>query len=135
MPNVTNFVFCEDPRLDDDKPKAINFLQTVEAVAGNFSFGILYSITGFAGSEDHNLYVSIFDPKGEKIFESERFFLEREDLPEIEGERLVTGISMGIEFKDLLFEGQGLYKVGLVFDDDLIGEFFIPVLAQRGSDE
>lgn len=135
MPKITNFAVCEKADIEEGQLRAINVLQLIESSSGNFSFSIIFSITGFSAGEEHNGFVVISDPKGEKLIETERFVLEKEEHSEIEDSRLITGVSMSVEFKDILFEGQGLYKLELFFDDDNLGEFYIPVLARRGSDE
>lgn len=135
MPYITNFAFCEQAEIEENRPKAINYLQVIEAFSGSFSFSIIYSITGFTAKEDHHGHVVFFDPNGEKLIETEKFFIEGEENQEIEDTNLVTGISMGVEFNDILFEGHGLYKMEVFFDDEKLGEFFIPVLARRGGEE
>lgn len=136
MPKVTNFTFCEQGIIEDNEPKAINLLQVLRASAGSISFSILFSITGFSAHQDHLIIIEFTNPKGEKVIETDPFHLEKEDNQEnVDESRLVTGISMGIDFANVLFEGQGLYTLNLLFDGEQIGEFFIPVIVEEGTEE
>lgn len=135
MPKITNFAFCEKSSIEDNQPKAINLLQVIETSNGTFSFSIIFSIVGFSATEEHTGYVIVTDPKGDTLMETEKFFLDKDENIDIDSNRVVTGISMGVEFDEVIFEGQGIYNVSLVFDEEKLGEFSIPVLVQRGSEE
>lgn len=133
MPKVTNFAFCEQTSIDENNPRAINYLQVIQTSSESFSFSILFSVTDFSANEDHTGYVTFSDPNDNTLIETEKFFLEKEDKFKDKA-NLVTGVSMGVEF-EVPFEGQGLYTLRLFFDDEKLGEFFIPVLFEKGSDE
>lgn len=130
MPKVTNFAFCETTRVDGDNPQAINLLQVINSSPEGFSFSLLFSITGFSASEDHNGHIILSDPNNNVLIESEKYVIEKDEQFGVEPNNLVTGITMGVEFK-VQFVGQGIHRVDLYFDDEKIDEFFIPVLLDK----
>lgn len=135
MPNITNFAFCNNPDISGDNPSALEFLQTIEVSSDNFSFSILFTITGFTTDKEHHLYVRFLDPRREELIKTEEFILEKENRDDIDEEKVITGISMGVDFTKVPFEGHGMYSLELYFDDEKLSEFYIPVLSRGGSDE
>lgn len=131
MPKVTNFVFCEESSLTNGSPEVLGFKQLLESSQGWFSFSIAFSIVDFSPLDEHSVYVVFSDPKGGKLIETDKFLLEKESDEGNDDSKLVSGLTMGVNFDKVQFEGQGIYQIQLIFDDEPIGEFFIPVVLKE----
>ncbi|QTB21560.1 hypothetical protein J1907_17700 [Lysinibacillus sphaericus] len=127
MPKITNFAFCQSSDFKNGNPRVLNIMPKIEVEDGTFSFGIIFSITDFSGSVDHNGYVILKNPVGEELFETEPFFLEKnENLKETS--KSLSGTTIAMEFSEIVFEGSGLYTLQIIFDDSKVAEFHIPIL-------
>jgi len=99
-------------------------------------FSIVFSLVDFDPFEEHFGYINFLDPNGKEVVETDEFNLpaeQRENEDEDEDKLIISGVSMGVDF-GIQFERPGLYKAVLHFDEEMIGEFYIPVM-RKGSEE
>ncbi len=125
MPKISSFAYCAPINLEKDQNVSIIPLNIIpiESIPGRFSFSIIFSIVGFSNNEDHSGYLIFADPNGAPVIQTEKYNLEKED----KRKSLLSGVSMGVDFQNVLFECEGLYKTELFFDNQKIAEFVIPV--------
>lgn len=127
MPKITNFAFCQSSDIKEGIPRAINIMPKIEVEDGKFSFGIIFSITDILANDDHHGYVILKNPVGEDLFETEPFYLEKQEG--LDGTtKIVSGTTIAMEFSDIVFEGSGMYSLQIVFDNSTIADFYIPIL-------
>ncbi|MGN8234438.1 DUF6941 family protein [Priestia flexa] len=132
MPKLSNFVYCEQTSPEENAIQSLNPLNviTIESAPGRFSFSVVFSLVGFNPHEEHDGYIVFADPNGKTVIETERFTLEKEDHDK--KNPILTGVSMGVEFNNVLLEMPGLFRTDLYFDNEKIGEFVIPVVTREG---
>ncbi|WHY01352.1 hypothetical protein [Neobacillus sp. DY30] len=132
MPKISSFMYCQTTK--HEYPESITPLNIIpiESKPGRFSFSVVYSIVGFDPNKDHDGYVIFSDPKGLPILETEKYKLPVEEnhdnvVGDVAG-NLLSGVTMAVEFGNLLLENEGLFKTELIFDGEKLGEFYIPVV-------
>ncbi|MCM3619150.1 hypothetical protein M3936_16295 [Sutcliffiella horikoshii] len=130
MPRITNFAYCHDTIIENNQVEVINLAQVLEAVDGVMNFSIVFTLTDFNLRQDHIGYLEFLNPKEEVIFETERFYLEKEEG--ISGnERVASGATLGMSFNNVLYEGPGVYSMDIIVDDERIARFSIPVIVTK----
>lgn len=133
MAYITNFLFCESIDIADGKPQVGDIVPLISVQGGKFSFSLLFSIAKFSNTEDHTGYLVINNPIGEEVVRTEPFFLEKRDSHE-DSIKTLAGTTIGMDFDDVPYQGSGLYRCELHFDDKLLGEFHIPVIFNDGEE-
>lgn len=130
MPKISSFMYCLTTKHENSESITPLNIIPIESAPGRFSFSIVYSIVGFNPNEDHDGYVIFSDPQGVPILETEKYTLPKEDNTMGDaGGNLLSGITMAVEFGNVLLENEGLFKTELIFDGEKLGEFYIPVVS------
>ncbi|NCU18522.1 hypothetical protein [Pallidibacillus pasinlerensis] len=133
MPKVTNFAFCKSFIIEGPSVQ-LDLLQTIKTSVSSIAFSIVFSLVEVDNRSNHYIQAIFKGPKGEKLIETEKFLLEKEKDEENDSKK-VSGLTMGIDFEDVQFVGQGIYSMDIKFDGDTIGNFAIPVIFKKGSEE
>lgn len=133
MPQISNFLYCMQTSNEEDQFKIIDPLNVIpiESTPGRFTFSIMFSIVGFDPSKDHEGHIVFRDPENNILIETDKFPVSKEDSPNKEDSKpIVTGLSLGVEFVNVLFETEGVYKTQLYLNNEVLGEFVIPAFIQ-----
>lgn len=132
MVRLTNFVYCADSRLSNEKNAvdALNILPVFKpsCFPGPYTFSIVFSLSGVDENNRSRIRIEFqqdFDTK-EILFNSGEII-----IPEFKKDNLteskITGINFRFEFKNIVFKENGLYTTKIYFNDELLGERMIPV--------
>lgn len=136
MPNITNFIFLEIDEKEQTK-KPFTILKPI-SIPGRASFVIEFSII-LDENIDYTGYIEMFEPNGKTLIKTDSFSIEKEmfddgDFSESDKEiEVLKGVTLGINFEDVLFKVGGLYKVSLYLNNKVLGDFGITV-AKEGKD-
>lgn len=141
MPNITNFAFAKLTETDSGLEKEELTIIRPNSIPGRDSFAIEFSLVLDGIEKDYSGFIIMYKPNGEKLVKTEPFEINREMFSEVKAnmddyddnkdEKILTGITLGINFEDVLFETSGLYKAALYLNEDKLGEFGIAVAAKR----
>lgn len=138
---ISSFVFCDtiQTQLTPNGPQQyqiVNPLQalTPVAVPGNFSFSIACSISGFDINNDHTIKISFLDPEGNTCaIPIDNFKFNAHDFQTDPVASSVANISLNIDLRNVVLKYVGKYTARVVFDDNIIGNFFIEVIKQKDT--
>lgn len=136
MPSITNFIFLEINEKEQTKTP-FTILNPI-SIPGRASFVIEFSII-LDENIDYTGYIEMFEPNGSTLIKTDSFSVEKEIFDDGDASKtdkeieVLRGITLGINFEDVLFKVGGLYKVSLYLNDKVLGDFGITV-AKEGKD-
>lgn len=136
MPSITNFMFLEINEEENTK-QPFTILNPI-SIPGRASFVIEFSII-LDENIDYTGYIEIIEPSGKELIKTDSFLIEKEMFDDSETSKkdkeiaVLRGITLGINFEDILFKVGGLYKVSLHLNDKIFGDFGITV-AKEGNE-
>lgn len=132
MAKLTNFIYClnaERVPASDGKGENINAVGimsalTPEYVPGAFSFSIIFSILDINFSENNMIQI-IFSKDGEEnclvdsgiITLQPQLYVDKVGLP-----NEYKGLNLSMDFRNVIFEAEGLYKTSVCFNNELLTE-------------
>ena len=132
MVRLTNFVYCADSRLTNEKNAvdALNILSVFKPsyIPGPFTFSIVFSLIGVEENNRNRIRIEFQQDFGAKeiLFNSGEIV-----IPEFKKDNLnedkITGLNFRFEFKNVIFKENGLYVTKIYFNDELLGERLIPI--------
>ena len=141
MAKLTNFIYCLNAQrvsADDGKGDSINAMGvlsalTPEFVPGTFSFSIIFSVLDIDISGNNTIQI-IFARDGEKenLVDSGVIAIPPiadEDEVGLPGE--YKGLNMSLDFRNVIFESDGLYNTSVFFNNELLGNAPVYVKGKR----
>ena len=126
MAKLTNFVFCEDDENFESRNGLFAPLDIVEVTDNDFSLNIVLTVCEYSILEEHFCKIVIKDAQNNSFFDTDNFLVPN-DTPGGVDKDVITGFTVGLSFKNLPFRGSGLYSVDVLFDNEVLNTFFIPV--------
>lgn len=141
MANLTNFIYCinaERVPVGNGKGESINAIGvlatlTPEFVPGTFSFSIIFSILDIDISGNNTIRI-VFSKDGEDktLVDSGTVLIppiSNDDAIDLPAE--YKGLNMSMDFRNVIFEREGIYKTTIFFNDQLLSVNPIYVKGKR----
>lgn len=141
MAKLTNFIYCinaERIPAGDGKGESINAMGvlsalTPEFVPGTFSFSIIFSVLDVEVSGNNTIQI-IFSKDGEEKGLIDSGIITIPPMPtenEIGLPDEYKGLNMSMDFRNVIFEAEGLYDTAVFFNGQLLGHNPIYVKGKR----
>lgn len=142
MANLANFIYCLNaeriisPDMQSENINAIGIISTIipEFVPGTFSFSIIFSILDIDTKEHNNIRIT-FSQYDSKIPLVDSGIIQLPPLPEnheIKIPNQYSGLNMTMDFRNVIFEKEGLYNTCIYFNGNLLsGENYIYAKGKR----
>lgn len=141
MANLTNFIYCinaERVPAGNGKGESINAIGvlatlTPEFVPGTFSFSIIFSILDIDISGNNTIRI-VFSKDGEDktLVDSGTVLIppiSNDDAIDLPAE--YKGLNMSMDFRNVIFESEGIYRTTIFFNDQLLSVNPIYVKGKR----
>lgn len=138
MPRISTFMYSE--RVETNNQGQMNIANPLLAlnpmyIPGMFSFCITFGVIGFDQQMDHSLRILFLSPiEGEDpIIDTKSLPISPGNFPrkEIGLPPEQKGTVFNLDFRNVVFKNEGLYKTQVYFDGDLLGEY--PIYARAGE--
>ena len=141
MPRMTNFIYClsaERMQAMDGKGDSINAMgvlaaMTPEFVPGTFSYSIVFSILDVDITQDNRIQIRFKDNNNKEIIDTGVLSIPR--MPDAaDGVGLpkeYKGLNLSMDFRNVVFETEGLYTTEVYFNEELLSENPIYVKGKR----
>lgn len=142
MAKVSPFIYCSQvdrPIAPDGSAGPINALGVMstlilEYIPGTFSFSICFSLIGVDPVESDNAIRLLFRMK-----DSDRLLVDTGTIvlpsvlasTDVSLPALYAGIDCSIDFRNVIFEQEGLYATEVYYKNELMGEFEIYVAGKH----
>lgn len=141
MANLTNFIYCinaERVSSSDGKGDSINAMGvlstlTPEFVPGTFSFSIIFSVLDVNVSGNNTIQI-IFSKDGEEKGLVDSGIITIPPMPDNDKIGLPNeykGLNMSMDFRNVIFEVEGLYNTAVFFNGQLLSNNPIYVKGKR----
>ena len=141
MAKLTNFIYCinaERVPANDRTGDSINAMGvmsalTPEFVPGTFSFSIIFSVLDVDVSGNNNIQI-IFSMDGEKNNLLNTGIITIPPMPngnEVGLPDEYKGLTMSMDFRNVIFETEGLYNTAVFFNEQLLANNPIYVKGKR----
>lgn len=141
MASLTNFIYCINAERvpgNEGKGENINAIGvlsalTPEFVPGTFSFSIIFSVLDIDISANNTIQI-IFSKKGEEKNLVNSGVITIPPLPnedEIGLPNEYKGLNMSMDFRNVIFETEGLYNTEVIFNGQSLGNNPIYVKGKR----
>lgn len=141
MAKLTNFIYCINAeRVPANEGKgermdAIGVLSAItpEFVPGTFSFSIIFSVLDVDVSVDNTIQIK-FSKCGEEKNLVDTGVVTIPSLPnedEIGLPNEYKGLNMSMDFRNVIFETEGLYNTAVLFNNQLLADNIIYVKGKR----
>lgn len=141
MVRINNFIYCLNaeripaPDGNRDAVNAMGVLSilTPEFVPGTFSFSIVFSILGVDTINQNNKIRIIFgDTENHTLVDTGDIVLP----PKPEGDDLelpieYQGLDMSMDFRNVIFEKEGIYGTQIIWNGEKLGDCMIYVKGRR----
>ena len=135
MVKITSFMICNtiekttgvDP--ESGAPILVSPQVSVrpEFIPSNFSFGVAAGITNIDPSSDSRVKITIENPDGEIIFESDTVDLPKASNTDKKMPINYQGYMLTLDIRNLQIKKEGCYKFKVFIDDSLIDTKDIPI--------
>lgn len=142
MAKLTNFIYCinaERVPSNEGKGESINAMGvlsalTPEFVPGTFSFSIIFSVLDVDVSTNNTIQIK-FSKDGEEKNLVNTGVITIPPLPNdddvIRLPKEYKGLNMSMDFRNVIFETEGLYNTSVIFNGSLLADNFIYVKGKR----
>lgn len=140
MANLSNFIYClgaERVQAADLKGDSINALGilaaiTPEFVPGTFSFSIIFTILDVDTTQSNKIQI-IFADDGENIIvdSGEILLPTLSDTSSVNLPQEYKGLNMCMDFRNVIFEKEGIYNTQILFNGSSLGGKSIYVKGRR----
>lgn len=141
MANITNFVYClnaeriPSTKNHGDSINAIGVLSVLipEFVPGTYSFSIIFSVLDMDISANNEIQIT-FSREGDSANLVDTGIITVppvEKNEDIEVPPTYEGLNMSMDFRNVVFEREGLYITKIIFNNVLLGEYSIYVKGKR----
>lgn len=139
MAELKNFIYCvsaERVQTPDGKGDTINAMGvlsalTPEFVPGAFSFSIIFSVLDFKMDEDNKIQIIFKSENGKELVNTG--VIQLPPLPEgdIKLPKEYSGLNMSMDFRNVIFEEEGVYSTQVLFNDVQLTDCPIYVKGRR----
>ena len=139
MAELKNFIYClnaERIQTPDGKGDTINAMGVVSAltpefVPGAFSFAIIFSILDLNINEDNKIQIIFKSKDGKELVNTGEIKLPL--LPENDTNlpKEYSGLNMSMDFRNVVFEEEGVYTTQVIFNDVQLSDCSIYVKGRR----
>lgn len=141
MAKLTNFIYClnaERTSVNDGNGESVNAIGvlsalTPEFVPGTFSFSIIFSVLDIDISGNNTIRI-VFSKKGEDKALVNSGIINIPPMPdtkEIDLPSEYKGLNMSMDFRNVIFETEGIYSTEVFFNNQLLAENPIYVKGKR----
>jgi hypothetical protein len=138
MPRIATFMYCD--RAEPNPQGQLNITNPLLAInpvfiPGMFSFAMVFGVVDIDKDEDHTVQVQFFTPNdGEgPLIDTNTINLTKGSIQE-EKSGLpphLSGMMFNLDFRNVVFKTEGIYKSHVYFDGEFLGEF--PIYAKGGE--
>ena len=140
MANLTSFVYCLNAERvagsegNGDAINAMGILSTMtpEFVPGAFSFSIIFAILDVDITAENKIQITFKNSEGKELVDSGNILIPGNK--ESKGSTLpkeYQGLNMSMDFRNVVFESEGVYTTEVSFNDTLLGVMPIYVKGKR----
>lgn len=141
MAKLTNFIYCinaERVPANDGSGDSINAMGvmsalTPEFVPGTFSFSIIFSVLDVDVSENNTIQI-VFSKDGENNSLVNSGIITIPPIANVDEVGLPNeykGLNMSMDFRNVIFETEGLYNTSVFFNEKLLATNPIYVKGKR----
>ncbi len=141
MAKLANFIYCisaDRVPANDGKGVSINAMGvmtalTPEFLPGTFTFSVIFSVLDIDVSVDNSIRI-VFSKDGEEADLVNTGIIMLPPMPEpdeVELPKEYKGVYMSMDFRNVVFETEGLYNTTVFFNSQLIGSSPIYVKGKR----
>lgn len=131
MADLTNFIYCINAERipskngKTDSVNAIGVLSslTPEFVPGTFSFSIIFSVLDIDISGNNTVQITFFrEGEQENLVDSGVITIPplSPDSDDIQLPPKYQGLNMSMDFRNVIFEQEGLYNTKVIFNDQVL---------------
>jgi hypothetical protein len=138
MPIITTFMFCEQAELNPQTQK-LQVISPIHVftpafVPGMFSFSLVFGVLGVDPKKENTFQISVVDQKEEEII-LDTGIMHIPSNPDDKLEQLppeMRGMMVNMDFRNVIFRKEGIYKAQIYINSEKTGEFQVPV---RGAEK
>lgn len=141
MYTLTNFIYClnaERAITKNGKGENINAIGVLSAlipefVPGTFSFSIIFSVLGVNVSKQNTIQI-LFYKEGEENVLVDSGLVNLPTMTETDTVGLpdeYVGLNMSMDFRNVIFESEGVYNTRIYFNGELLGTNPVYVKGKR----
>ncbi|HJC48535.1 MAG TPA: hypothetical protein IAA04_10830 [Candidatus Lachnoclostridium pullistercoris] len=131
MADLTNFIYCINAERipskngKTDSVNAIGVLSslTPEFVPGTFSFSVIFSVLDIDISGNNTVQITFFrEGEQENLVDSGVITIPplSPDSDDIQLPPKYQGLNMSMDFRNVIFEQEGLYNTKVIFNDQVL---------------
>ena len=131
---ISSFVYCDNIQQGttaDNKPMThiLNPLQVLspDSLPGNFSFSIMCNISGFDAEQENVFNLQFISPIGEVIQNTGDIPIKL-PVEVLAQQKKPNAMQMCMDFRNVVIREYGEHVTVIRMNDDVIGEFRIPVI-------
>lgn len=133
MEYISSFTYCDAIQTEitqkGPQHQIMNPLQALTPIAipGNFSFSIACNIAGFDTAKENTVRIEFLDPNNNLLYDTGdvKFQLPPEQI-KVGG---IASMQFNIDIRNLVFREEGLYLTRVMFNNNVLGEYKIQVIA------
>lgn len=140
MAYISTFVYAESS-IQEMTPKGpkLHIVSPIQVflprfIPGTFSFGIVFGILDYDATISHNIQVKFINSKEETLVDTGKLNLPISpinnvniDGKSIELPKDMRGSMMNMNFQNVVFREEGIYKTQIIFDNKNIGNYQVKV--------
>ncbi|MDX6157137.1 hypothetical protein SIA70_13575 [Bacillus subtilis] len=130
MPRISSFMYCA---IDDEGNNEMTTSINPDYIPGNYTFYSTFSIVDLKADRSYLLRLEFKDPNEEQVFITEDQKLESPVEDKVKKKHV--GVLVNFEYKNVPLKQEGLYTTAVYVDNELIGDFTIPVYKGREDNE
>lgn len=139
MAKISTFIYSENTaqEMTPNGPK-LHILTPLQVflprfIPGTFSFSITFGILDYDLLKEHKIQIKFINNKENILVDTGSITLPiNSNKPKIDGKTVelpldMQGSIMNMNFQNVVFREEGIYKTNIVFDNDNIGSYEIKV--------
>lgn len=133
MPIISSFMYCDQFNVRNGQAQINEPLNLINPgyLPGKYSFSVVFGMVGIDTEKNQYVKLRFEDEKGNVLIETSELEIGKEKgqakLP-----KEYRGVMMSLDFRNIDLKEEGIHKTIITINDDVIGEFPIPV---KGSGE
>ncbi|AUS87816.1 hypothetical protein LBYS11_16385 [Lysinibacillus sp. YS11] len=127
MAKLTNFVFCENDENFRSQSGVFSPLDIVEVNTDEFSLNIVFTVCDYSLLEDNTCRIIVKDPQNNDFFDTDFIHVPNDTPGSVDNKEVFMGFTLGVSFNNLPFKGSGFYSVEVLFNEEKLNTFHIPV--------
>lgn len=141
MPKMTSFIYCLDAQripASEGQGESINAIGVLSAlspafVPGTFSFSIIFSILDVNILKDNSIQIIFKDNNNNILVDSGIIVIPPmpDDTVSLGLPKEYKGLNMSMDFRNVVFEAEGLYTTQIYFNGKLLEDNPVYVKGKR----